>query len=256
MRILVTNDDGIESPGLRALARAVAHRGHEVFVVAPSREFSGAGAAIGPIHKQDPAPVWIHDWPELPGGEVVALDGPPALCTYGACLGAFGAKPDLVVSGVNPGLNTGHLVIHSGTVGAAMTAATYGISAVAVSIEWAEDPYWDTAAALAADAVPVIAARPGGPIVCNLNVPNRRADDVRGVRDARLGTEGAGWVVEAAHIDERLVLDFMLNEDAPRDPSSDVVLVGEGFATVTILDGVAQITEPLADLVAAAGERP
>ena len=253
MRILVTNDDGIDSMGLRVLARTLVHRGHDVFVVAPASEHSGAGAAIGPIHRNDPAPTWIHDWPELPGGVVVALEGPPALCTYGGCLGAFGAKPDLVVSGINPGHNTGHLVIHSGTVGAAMTAANFGVPAIAVSIGWNEDPEWFTAAAIAADAVPVLAARGGDPIVFNINVPNVPIDGLRGIQDATLGTEGAAWVMTAAHIDERLVLDFMMNEQS-LDPGSDVALLEDGYAAVTVLTGVASDSAPgVAALITAAG---
>lgn len=117
MRILVTNDDGIESEGLHVLARALRGQG-EVIVAAPDSEYSGAGAAIGPIHLSEP---------EVRSVDVDGIDtawsvsGPPALCVMFARLGLFG-DVDLVVSGINPGANVGRSVYHSGTVGAALTA--------------------------------------------------------------------------------------------------------------------------------------
>jgi 5'-nucleotidase len=248
LRVLITNDDGIDSMGLRVLARAAHARGHEIFVVAPHTENSGAGAAIGSFHKQGPAATARHPWPEIPDVEVLALEGPPALCAYGACLGAFGAPPDIVLSGINPGHNTGHLLIHSGTVGAAMTAATFGVPGIAVSIGWEAEPFWETAAEIAVDAIPTLLALPAPAAVLNINVPNCAPDDLKGVRDATLATYGPAWVVEAAHIDEHLVMSFMLNHDDPPHPDSDVGLVDAGYAAVTVLRGIA--VDPIDGLAA------
>nr|MDQ2754235.1 5'/3'-nucleotidase SurE [Actinomycetota bacterium] len=129
MRILVTNDDGIDSEGLHVLAQAMATLG-EVIVVAPDREYSGASAALGPLHLLTPI---VRPASVTGSAEAWTLDGPPALCVMFATLGAFGTVPDLVVAGINPGENTGRAVYHSGTVGAAVTARTRGVSAVAVS---------------------------------------------------------------------------------------------------------------------------
>ena len=115
MRILLTNDDGIDSVGLHVLARAMRPFG-EVVIAAPDREFSGAGAALGALHLIQPEVHRAH----VDGiDEAWAVTGPPALCVMFSRLGAFGAPFDLVVSGINPGANVGRSVYHSGTVGAA-----------------------------------------------------------------------------------------------------------------------------------------
>ena len=147
MRILVTNDDGVDSPGIQALAAALVADGHDVFVVAPTDDRSGAGASIGRMFGTGPPPVERTRWDELPDLPVHAIDAPPAMAVFATCLGAFGDLPDLIASGINPGANTGHLVLHSGTVGAALTGAGYDIPGVAVSIDWsAEREYhWDVA---------------------------------------------------------------------------------------------------------------
>src|SRR5687768_10643505 len=108
MRILLTNDDGIDSVGLHLLARAMREHG-DVVIVAPDTEYSGAGAALGALHIIQP---------EVRRCTVEGIDaawtvsGPPALCVMFARLGAFGPPFDLVVSGVNPGANVGRAVYH------------------------------------------------------------------------------------------------------------------------------------------------
>lgn len=235
MRVLVTNDDGVEAPGLHALATAIAAVGHEVVVVAPSGERSGSGAAIGRLHRSGPIAWTAITWDEPAGISVHSVDVPPAAAVYAGCLGAFGAAPDLVASGVNPGLNYGHLVLHSGTVGAALTASVLGISALAVSIAWDEQFEWGTAAGLAADALPWLAAAPSGTVL-NLNVPNVDRGEVLGVRAATLGSFNERWV--ATTNPGELLLEY---EGHAREPSddSDLALVRAGFAAVTALTGIA-----------------
>ena len=131
-RILVTNDDGIDSLGLYALARAVAEHG-DVMVVAPDDEFSGASSAIGSISDMKPQ-AHRREIPDLPGdNNVWAVSGPPALCVLFVRMGAFDFEPDLVVSGINPGANIGRSVYHSGTIGACLTGRNAGFPGVAVS---------------------------------------------------------------------------------------------------------------------------
>jgi 5'-nucleotidase len=197
VRILVTNDDGIDSLGLHTLARALTGRG-EIVIAAPDKEYSGAGASLGPLHLLQPE---IHRARVEDIDEAWAVTGPPALCVMFARLGAFGAPFDLVVSGINPGANVGRSVYHSGTVGAALTARAGGISGVAVSQAVADggvegqgwddmlaDQRWQTAAA-AADAVVrgLIASPPKAPVVVNINVPNLEMDQVRGWRYVGVG---------------------------------------------------------------------
>ena len=236
MRILVTNDDGVESPGLESLARALVTAGHEVFVVAPTSDRSGSSAAIGPIWRSGPIPFVAHPWPSLPGIEVSGIDAAPATAVYAACLGGFGPPPELVASGINPGPNTGHLVLHSGTVGAALTAAGLGVPAVAVSIGWSEEGRyaWDTAARFGAAAVDWVAAPDDAPRVLNVNVPNLPLAEVRGVREADLAPYGTFWTATAEAGEDDVVLEFKGN-DSPVDPDSDLALVRAGYVAVTPL---------------------
>src|SRR4051812_38362490 len=185
MRVLVTNDDGVEAPGLLALAEAIVTVGHDVIVVAPSGERSGSGAAIGRLHRAGPIACTEVEWPSLPGVPVYALDAPPAATVYAGFLETFGPRPDAVASGVNPGLNYGHLVLHSGTVGAALTAAALGVPGVAVSIAWAEHPHWATAAALAPAALEWAVAQRGPTPVINVNVPDVDPTALLGIRAGR-----------------------------------------------------------------------
>jgi 5'-nucleotidase len=135
MRVLVTNDDGVASPGLHALARVLVDDGHDVIVVAPDREMSGSAAAIGQVHVEAGIDAERVDLPRLDGVPCYAVAGPPGLCVLTARLGGFGDPPELIVSGINPGCNTGRAVLHSGTVGAALTAANFGCRGLAVSID-------------------------------------------------------------------------------------------------------------------------
>jgi 5'-nucleotidase len=190
VRILLTNDDGIDSIGLHVLARAM--RGHgEVVIAAPDTEYSGAGAALGPLHLIQPE---IHQASVDGIDEAWTVSGPPALCVMFASLGAFGPGFDLVVSGINPGANVGRAVYHSGTVGAALTARTRGITGVAVSQAVADGGVegqgwddmlagqrWETAPAAAHAVVgSLIESPPTEPVVVNVNVPNVDIDQVRG----------------------------------------------------------------------------
>ncbi len=198
MRILVTNDDGIDSIGLHVLARAMRAHG-DVVIAAPDREYSGAGAAVGALHLLQPET----RRQQVDGiDESWAVTGPPALCVMFACLGLFGEPFDLVVAGINPGANVGRSVYHSGTVGAALTARSRGISGVAVSqavtgfgVEgqgWDEmliGQKWHTAAAVAEVVVGgLIAQMPVEPVVLNVNVPNVEPDQIVGWRRADVGT--------------------------------------------------------------------
>lgn len=199
MRLLLTNDDGIDSVGLHVLAAAMQQFG-EVVIAAPDREYSGAGAAIGALWLNRPEVHRVN----LDGfDDVWAVSGPPALCVMFARLGAFGPPPDMVISGINPGVNVGRSVYHSGTVGAALTARNGGIHGVAVSqsvagygIEgqaWEEAILgirWETGAAVAAEAVAsMIAHPPPEPSVLNINVPDLDLDQIKAHRWTHVGSE-------------------------------------------------------------------
>jgi 5'-nucleotidase len=122
---VVTNDDGIGSEGLRMLAGAAVRAGWDVVVAAPDRQASGSGAAMTAVQADGQVVVERH---RLPGIETVpayAVQAAPGFIAFTAVRGAFGRRPDYLLSGINLGPNTGQAVLHSGTVGAAMTAATH-----------------------------------------------------------------------------------------------------------------------------------
>jgi 5'-nucleotidase len=197
VRILLTNDDGIDSEGLHVLARAMVEHG-DVTIVAPDDEYSGASAALGALHRIHPE---VHQMRVEGVAEAWAVSGPPALCVMFARLGAFGPPFDMVVAGINPGVNVGRSVYHSGTVGAALTARAGGITGVAISqavrgfgVEgqgWDEmltGQCWESAAIVAGAVVGAVAAGvTGSPIVANVNVPNLPVDEIAGWRHTTIG---------------------------------------------------------------------
>lgn len=240
LRVLVTNDDGVDSPGIRALAGAIHAAGHEVTVLAPAADCSGAGAGIGPLHRGEPIPLASRTWPELPEVTVGVIERPPATAVYLACLGALGGRPDAVASGINPGANTGHLVLHSGTVGAALTAVGLGVPAIAVSMEWSEtgEYHWTTAAALAPGGLEFVTAG-RTPRALNMNIPNRPIPELRGVREATLAPYGVFWVASADRHGDDLRMEFHGADDGVH-PATDEALLRDGYATVTPLAGIAR----------------
>lgn len=249
-RILVTNDDGIDSIGLHHLARALRPFG-QVVVVAPDAEYSGASAAFGPLHLIRPD---VHR-AEVEGvDESYTVSGPPALCVLFARLGVFGPKPDLVVGGINPGANVGRSVYHSGTVGAALTARNGGISGVAISQEVAdlgvegqgwEDTLaaqlWETAATVAAAVVePLVQNLPEDPVVLNVNVPNLPFAELKGWRETQVGTVPPR-AVSAAHLEPkpghegsfRVVMEYGPPNPLPSEIDGGAVM--DGFVSLSWL---------------------
>ncbi|MGI5244598.1 5'/3'-nucleotidase SurE [Dactylosporangium sp. CA-139066] len=185
MRILVTNDDGIDSPGLHALAAAAAAAGHEVIVAAPAEESSGSSAALLAVEAD--GHIAMQEAVIVGTPAAFAVSATPAFIVLLATRGAFGEPPDVVLSGINRGPNTGAAVLHSGTVGAALTAVANGCRAMAVSLDaTGPEPHWATAAEVAVDLLPLLT----GPFVLNVNVPDVEAGYVRGIRRAHLAEFG------------------------------------------------------------------
>lgn len=233
MRIFVTNDDGIDSPGLHSLARALHTCGHEVVIVAPARDYSGFGAAIGALHVTNQVAYEAREIEALTGVEAYAVDGPPGLCAFSSALEGFGPKPDLLVSGTNAGANMGRAVLFSGTVGAALTAVQFGIPGMAVSLgsHGDADKHWDTAAVCAASLVHAAHAN-GTNGVLNVNVPNVRPYAVRGLRPAKLALHGTVQIRMDTVEPGTLELSWGRGEHAP---DTDVALLIDGFATLSLV---------------------
>ncbi|MET0797220.1 MAG: 5'/3'-nucleotidase SurE, partial [Rhodococcus sp. (in: high G+C Gram-positive bacteria)] len=133
MRALITNDDGVDSAGIALLARVALDAGLDVVVAAPHEERSGASASLTGMGVDDHLGIERTEIEGLRGVEVYAVQASPALIAFVATRGAFGDPPDVVLSGINHGPNTGAAVLHSGTVGAALTALTHGVPAMALS---------------------------------------------------------------------------------------------------------------------------
>lgn len=235
--MLATNDDGIGSRGIHALVAALAGAGHDVVCVAPADDRSGSGAAIGRVDPDQQIHARRADLPGCDGVTAYAIEGPPGLAVMAAAFGAFGERFDAVCAGINSGLNTGHLVLHSGTVGAVLTGQNFGLSGLAVSLERGEPWQWEAAAAVAVD---VLAWLPGmgAGTALNLNVPARPRQEILGVEWARLAPLG---VVQAATLGEQETLEFEVTGTAEElEPGTDMALVSEGYATVTALAGVTE----------------
>jgi 5'-nucleotidase len=215
--------------------------GHDVVVAAPATDHSGASSAIGPMGGPDGVEVASVELDEVPGVPAFAVDAPPALIVIVGRLGAFGDAPDVVVSGINPGPNTGRSTLHSGTVGAALTAANMGLSGLAVSVGVGDPTHFDTAAAVAARALDWVAASPPKTVL-NLNVPNLPLDEVRGVRPARLAPFGTVRTTLGETVDGRLQVELRATEDE-LDPDTDTALVTAGYVAVTPLVGIRAAVE-------------
>jgi len=255
MRILVTNDDGIDSEGLHVLVRSMCtlDGDHEIVVAAPDREFSGAGAALGALHLLEPEIV-RRSIPDC-DAETWTLNGPPALCVMFARLGAFGTQPyDLIVSGINPGANVGRAVYHSGTVGATLTGRNGHVSGVAVSQavsgmgvegqawdDMIKDIHWETAAEIARSVVQALVDdMPTETVVVNVNVPDLPLHDVKGWKHGRVGVQPPRSVssVELAPLDGRddaFKVAMSWGEKLDLDPETDGGLVEEGYVSMSFL---------------------
>jgi broad specificity polyphosphatase/5'/3'-nucleotidase SurE len=211
------------------------------------------------------------------GVDAYGLDASPALSVIAGALGAVGAKPDLVLSGINHGVNVGRSVLHSGTVGAALTASQLGISALAVSLRSGASPApWESAADLAIALLPLLAAAPVSTVL-NLNVPSLPLHEILGLRWARVGGSGLikaaagtpGWDTPnqaemegpaAAEAAQAVMEDgqaphgeIVLSVGSPfprsgemglADPDEDATLVARGYAALTALQGPRADADP------------
>lgn len=172
MKILLTNDDGYFAGGIQALADELADRA-EVFVVAPTTEQSGVSQAITFLRPLNP-----HSVKNEQGGLAgYAVSGTPADCVKLALHELCPFKPDLVISGINNGLNIGINVCHSGTVGGAFAASMFDVPSVAISVQSSEAPRFDNVAAMAWPLIEkLVSVEFPKRAVCNLNFPQSVAE--------------------------------------------------------------------------------
>lgn len=177
MEILLTNDDGIYAPGLEALEHELRRLGN-VTVVAPATEQSGVGHSITFL-----SPLICKEVYQGEHRRGWAVEGSPADCVKIGVFKFCPQRPDLVVSGMNGGLNAGINVLYSGTVAAAIEGAFFGITSVAVSLEFDEHAQYERAAAMAGQVVEQILAQKGPePQLYNLNIPTAAIRQPTGLR--------------------------------------------------------------------------
>lgn len=180
-RILVTNDDGINAPGLAALAEALSALG-EVWIIAPDRERSAVSHSFTMNH-----PIRVHPIRD----RVYAIDGTPADCVMFGTRGYLENKPDLVASGINRGPNLGIDTVYSGTVAGAHEGHLNNVPSFAISLNLVvpgETPHYETAAKTAVRVAQSIFENelPGGSFL-NVNVPNVPYNELNGIAATRLG---------------------------------------------------------------------
>lgn len=236
--VLLSNDDGVFAPGLRALADAFLADGWQVTVAAPDGERSAASHSITIKRPMVAKTVFYDGVPEGTPLTVWAIDGTPADCVKLALHELCEAPPTLVVSGINNGWNVGTDVHYSGTVGAAMEAAFENVQAIAVSAGNPDAKRYAYAANLAVSFARRLIERPLRlPAIVNLNAPNLDPDLICGIVEAPLtciqytdayvkmekdATRAAYW------------LKGDIIEDGCR-PDADLSMLLQGFSTVTVL---------------------
>lgn len=184
MKALIVNDDGIDSAGLVSLPRVAVDAGLDVSVAAPHLERSGASASLSALEEDGTLSMSRRELPGPPDLEFFSVECSPALISLLAAEGVFGRPPDIVLSGVDLGPNTGHAILYSGTVGAALTAAGHGARAVALSLDGTAPSLWETAESVASRAArrATVHAPPGR--VLNVNIPDVPLAELRGLRTA------------------------------------------------------------------------
>lgn len=240
---VVTNDDGIDSEGLRLLAQAAIDAGLDVVVAAPHQEASGSGSAMTAV-RDDRGRVVVErrKLAGLDGTDAYAVQALPAFVAFTAVRGAFGARsPMLVLSGINRGPNTGRAVLHSGTVAAAMTASLHGVPAAAFSLnirDGSAEEHWETAAVIVRRVIPAVAGLARG-LVLNVNVPNVPPDQLRGLRRATLADTGAVEVSVVASDQDHLQITMTEAGEQPRS-GTDSAALAAGYASLTALRAVCE----------------
>ena len=241
MRILLSNDDGYQAPGLLALHAAMS-RVADVVVVAPDRDRSGASNSLTleqPIRAQT--------------GEngFVRVEGTPTDCVHLAITGLLDEEPDMVVSGINAGANMGDDVIYSGTVAAATEGRFLGLPAIAVSLASHTPRYFDTAARVVLELVEHLRAQPlASDSILNINVPDLPHDELQGILATRLGHRHKAEPVVKQTDPRGRPIYWVGQAGAEQDagPGTDFHAVRNGYVSVTPLQVDLTRHQALADL--------
>lgn len=236
MNILITNDDGVNAPGLLALCEHMRKLG-DVYVLAPDKNWSASGH-VKTMHR----PLRVRETTLANGHPALTTDGAPSDCVALALLGLIPVELDLLVSGINPTANVGFDVTYSGTVTAAMEAVIWGIPGVAVSLDSPENHLGFLDYSQAAQAAVDIAHYVGDHglmkgILLNVNVPYRAAGEIRGIKITRQGLRVyRDSLIE--RVDPRGKPYYWIGGDPPTgipEDGTDIGALAEGYISVTPL---------------------
>lgn len=233
VQILLTNDDGIYAPGLAALDDELRRLG-DVTVVAPATEQSGVGHSITFL-----SPLVVKELFDGSRRRGWAVEGSPADCVKIGIFEFCAQRPDLVVSGINGGLNAGINVLYSGTVAAAIEGAFFEITSFAVSLEFSEHARYDKAARLARRAIEQILAQKGpSPQLYNLNIPTAALNGAAQLRVVPMGVARHGEHFEKRFDPRGRSYYWATNEPSPElgEQETDLSALARGLMTVTPLD--------------------
>lgn len=226
LKILLSNDDGIRSEGLRALYEALTEFA-DVVVVAPDRERSAVGRALT-LHRPLRCEQVDENW--------FAVDGTPTSCVYIGIHAIMKQKPDMVIGGINRGPNLGEDITYSGTVSVAMEGALLGIPSIAFSLVTFKDFYWKDAADWA-KRITLKVYEQGIPKGCclNVNIPNLPKDEIKGVKVTRQGKKAYSEKVEERRDPWGRVYYWIGGEEPnwEAEPGTDYWAVKNGYVSVT-----------------------
>ena len=233
MRILLTNDDGVFAPGLRALRKELSRLG-DVTVVAPAQEQSGVGHAITLL-----TPLVVKEVDDDDGSTLgYMVEGSPADSVKLAILELMERPPDLIVSGINSGANAGINVLYSGTVAAAIEGAFFKITSIAVSLELAEHFDFPHAAKHAVKVIErILEHKPADGSLFNVNLPAHARGEPRGVKVVPMAVGRHGETFERRR-DPRGRTYYWLTYAPPfnqEGEESDISALAEGYITVSPL---------------------
>ncbi|QEG22737.1 5'/3'-nucleotidase SurE [Mariniblastus fucicola] len=235
MKILITNDDGFFAEGLQALAAEISKHA-DVFIVAPSIEQSGISQAITFMRPLNPKPV-EDDSDNLIG---YTVNGTPADCVKLGLHELCPFKPDLIVSGINNGLNVGVNVCHSGTVGGAFAASMFDVPAISLSVESSDNPLFENVASLAWPTIKRLAEADLPPrTVSNINFPSIVAErnEVTEVLAVPVETNPLGYQFQSGRDPKDKPYFWATNHPAPK-PSpflTDTQAVRQGYVTLSMI---------------------
>ena len=236
MHILLTNDDGVNAPGLLAMVQAL-KADFQLTVLAPDRNWSASGHV-----KTLDRPLRVHNVELSDGTPALSSDGAPSDCVALALLGLVEEPIDMVISGINPHANLGQDVTYSGTVMAAMEAVIFGIPGIALSLDYpkgsARDDTFDVAAQIGASFVKQLLAKQlPKHVFLNINVPSLPLKEIRGVAITRQGTRVYRDVL-VTRLDPIGRPYYWIGGDAPDgipEPGTDFWALANNYVSVTPL---------------------